>query len=124
MVTLNTREVGSEGELLASEYLRRKGYVICTRNWTCRYGELDLITYLKNLLVFIEVKYVKSPIFCSPVELFTLRKRKNVYRTIQIFLSKYPKFQNTWRFDLVCITLDAPRLWVEHYKNAFSFNDG
>ena len=40
---MNRKELGSWGEELAASFLRRKGYQILERNYSCRFGEIDLI---------------------------------------------------------------------------------
>lgn len=37
------QRLGKKGEDAACTYLERKGYVICRRNYRCRYGEIDII---------------------------------------------------------------------------------
>ena len=36
------QRLGKKGEDAACTYLERKGYVICRRNYRCRYGEIDI----------------------------------------------------------------------------------
>ena len=40
------QRLGKKGEDAACAYLERKGYVICRRNYRCRYGEIDIIAVL------------------------------------------------------------------------------
>ena len=35
------QRLGKKGEDAACAYLERKGYVICRRNYRCRYGEIE-----------------------------------------------------------------------------------
>ena len=37
------KSTGKWGEDQAEKYLRRKGYRTVARNWSCRFGEIDLI---------------------------------------------------------------------------------
>lgn len=50
-------EIGRFGEYRALEYLRRvkKNRIIC-RNWKYRHGEIDLVAWDNEVLVFIEVR--------------------------------------------------------------------
>ena len=43
MTTLTRAEIGALGERLAADHLTGLGLRILTRNWRCRYGELDVI---------------------------------------------------------------------------------
>ncbi|MBX8687327.1 hypothetical protein GO011_07765, partial [Mycobacterium sp. 20091114027_K0903767] len=43
MSSLTRAEIGALGEQLAVDYLTTQGLRTVTRNWRCRYGELDVI---------------------------------------------------------------------------------
>lgn len=53
---MRRREIGKFGEDIACDYLVDKGYKILSRNFFTRYGEIDIVTKLRDSLVFIEVK--------------------------------------------------------------------
>ena len=53
----NKRQVGTEKENLAAEYLKKKGYFIIEKNYRVRQGEIDLIARDSTCIVFVEVKY-------------------------------------------------------------------
>ncbi len=50
--------IGEEGETAAFFHLRRKGYVVVARRWSCgdRPGDIDLIAWQGSLLCVVEVK--------------------------------------------------------------------
>jgi putative endonuclease len=50
------RKLGSLGEDLAIAHFRRLGFVIVARNVRTRYGEIDLIAFNGEALVFAEIK--------------------------------------------------------------------
>ncbi|OGG68667.1 hypothetical protein A3C95_00700 [Candidatus Kaiserbacteria bacterium RIFCSPHIGHO2_02_FULL_56_30] len=52
------REIGTLGERVAAEYLRRHGIKIIDRNVTRKTGEIDLVAHEGNTLHFVEVKTV------------------------------------------------------------------
>ena len=54
---MNKREIGDNYELLAADYLRNNGVKILVKNYRNRFGEIDLIGYDGETLVFFEVKY-------------------------------------------------------------------
>ena len=43
MTMLTRAEIGALGEQLAVDHLTSLGLRVLTRNWRCRYGELDVI---------------------------------------------------------------------------------
>lgn len=59
-MTKNTRKIGELGELIACEYLVKKGFSITTRNYRKSWGEIDIIANKDSLIHFIEVKSVSN----------------------------------------------------------------
>ena len=52
-----TKASGDQGEALAGRYLEERGYAIFSRQWRCRYGELDIVAQSPGgVLCFVEVK--------------------------------------------------------------------
>ena len=52
----NSQEIGKTGEEIAKKYLLENNYKIVAKNFRCKFGEIDIIAYDKEELVFIEVK--------------------------------------------------------------------
>ncbi|MCX6100515.1 MAG: YraN family protein, partial [Candidatus Bipolaricaulota bacterium] len=48
--------LGAEAEELACGVLRQAGYLVVTRNWRTRLGEIDIVARDGDVLVFVEVK--------------------------------------------------------------------
>ena len=57
---MNKRQVGTQYESMAVQYLTEAGYHILERNFRCRTGEIDIIAKDGAYLVFVEVKYRAS----------------------------------------------------------------
>ena len=53
---MTTKKIGDKGEERAVRFLEQKGYEIIERNWRTRSGELDIIAYKNETIVFFEVK--------------------------------------------------------------------
>jgi putative endonuclease len=117
----STRSIGKLGEIVAAEYLRSQDYEVLKTNWSCRYGELDIIAKDGQCLVFTEVKYVQNTNFCDAVDLFSARKRRNLVRTTLYFVHSRGLEKIKWRMDLLCVTRDEGRYWIEQYKNILAF---
>ena len=49
-------DLGNEGELIAQQFLQKKGFKILHCNWQHLRYEVDIVAYDKEFLVFIEVK--------------------------------------------------------------------
>ncbi len=115
---MNKRTAGRMSERIAVNYLKSRGYKILFTNWTCYAGELDIVAF-RGRLTFIEVKSAFSG-FCSPCELFTQKKRKNILRTINNFLllnqSQFTD-SNSWVLDLICVYRSNYGYEIKHYEN-------
>lgn len=106
---------GKKYEDIACEYLTDKGYTILERNYSCLYGEIDIIAKDGDYTVFAEVKYRHNDEFCEPVETVTACKLKRITKTAQDYITKHG--DDFYRFDAVCITGDK----IEHIENISYF---
>ncbi|KKQ66703.1 MAG: hypothetical protein US86_C0004G0021 [Candidatus Daviesbacteria bacterium GW2011_GWA2_38_24] len=115
-MTFNRKEIGRLAEDLAAEALLKKGYLILERNFSNRYGEIDIIAKDKETLVFVEVKAKKGIEFGLPEEMVNKQKIKKVQKMGIIYM----KGQNLpCRIDVVAIVLsqDYSVLRLDHYEN-------
>ena len=110
------REIGRIGELAAEEFLVKKGLEVVLRNFSTRFGEIDLIMNDKSVLVFVEVKAKKGLIFGSPEEMFTRGKYDKVKRMATVYLKGRDV---SCRIDMVAVVLDELNqpVSVKHYEN-------
>lgn len=108
-------EKGRVMEHLCARYLENSGYTVLGRHWTCRYGELDIVARYGRQLVFVEVKSVYNTSYCDPIELMSERKISKMLSTVNYFLKKKKVFLSLYRLDLICLTKDSGRIWLEHY---------
>ena len=51
-----TDTVGHKGEAIAAKYYQQRGWLLLNHNYRTRMGEIDLILYKENTLVFAEVR--------------------------------------------------------------------
>lgn len=113
------QKLGSHGEDLACEYLGKHGYAIIERNFKKNYGELDIVTLYKGLLVFIEVKTRIGRIFGLPEEAVTPRKLHQVKQTVLYYKLLHPELPEQLRIDVIGIELDQGYrlVYFNHIQN-------
>ncbi|EJZ83443.1 YraN family protein [Slackia piriformis] len=113
--------LGDRGEEAACELLKRRGYIILERNWTCVAGEADIVARDEDgTLVFVEVKTRSSLKHGLPSEAVTPKKRARYERIAGYFLADYDGMECRVRFDVISIlALPNGRALVRHYINAF-----
>ncbi|RMF24949.1 MAG: YraN family protein, partial [Deltaproteobacteria bacterium] len=95
------RNRGDRGEEAAARYLQRLGYKIVARNYSCRYGEVDLIALDGRTLVFIEVKLRRGRF--DPLEAVDERKQRHLSRVAFDFLRRHAMLGRPARFDVVAV---------------------
>ena len=116
------RLLGRWGERLAAGFLREKGYALRDANWSCRFGELDLVAENGRFLCFVEVKLRKSAAYGSAAAFVDRRKQDKVRTAAMLYLSRHPTELQP-RFDVIEIYASqgehTARPEIFHLENAF-----
>jgi len=103
-----THSSGAYWEERASQLIASNGATVIARNYTSRFGEIDLIALDNERLVFIEVRYRRHSHFGSALSSVSPSKQQKVLMTAQIFLASHEDYCNLYcRFDI--IAFDGPR---------------
>lgn len=100
---------------MAEKYLIKKGYQILERNWTCHWGEIDLICRLGKCLIFVEVKFRSSAKFGYGYEAINYRKVKSLRRSAQFYLLENKFYQLRKRFEAIIISQQKGKFILRHY---------
>ncbi|MGB5591613.1 MAG: YraN family protein [Gammaproteobacteria bacterium] len=111
---------GRVAERSAECFLHRQGLTTVARNYSCRWGELDLVMRDGEKLLVVEVRSRAIGARCSAEESLSMAKRNRIMLATRHFIARYPRWNNaTVRFDLVAISRgdgdNEPR-WI---KDAF-----
>jgi putative endonuclease len=112
--------LGRRGEEIALECFRRKGYRIVESGYRLFRGEIDLIAYDGDTLVFIEVKARATTEFGLPEEAVTPAKQSQIRKIARGFLIERSLGEPDCRFDVLAILVpeDGDPV-ITHYENAF-----
>ena len=123
---LDKKRKGKIGENIALFFIYANGGILKDLNWTCRWGEIDLIFYDKkgifSCLVFCEVKYRTSNDFGFPTESIDHRKLVSQKRAIRNYLHMKGLENTNWRFDVISVLNTGEDMNIKHYKYASEFN--
>jgi putative endonuclease len=118
-ITSTKNNLGAVGEDLACSYLSKKGFLIVSRNFHSRYGELDIVGKKENLLAIVEVKSRTKEYF--PISsVVTFSKQLKIIKTTKHFLQKNNEMSSSSfvvRFDLIIVSVDKGS--ISHIENAF-----
>ncbi len=115
---MNKKQVGKENEELAQKFLENKGYHILDKNFSTRYGEIDIIAKKENILIFIEVRSKSYNHFGKPFETIDKNKIKKILKTAQTYISKENLDNFDIRFDVISIENGK----LTHIKSAFDLD--
>jgi putative endonuclease len=111
-----SRALGAVAEARAAEFLQRKDYRVVDRNWTCRGGEIDLVCFDGDTLVFVEVRARADARHGTPLETVVDLKRRRLIRAAEIYLHVKKRQDCACRFDVVAVTGET----IEHVEDAFA----
>lgn len=113
-------ELGKLGEEIAQDYLQKKKFRIVEQGFRLYRGEIDLIAYDKETLVFIEVKTRSPGALGLPEEYVDTRKQGQIRKIAEGYLALNNLDDVECRFDVLSIVFDENRTRsIIHYKDAF-----
>ncbi len=97
------RQIGLKSEEYALTLLKEAGYQVVSRNYRNRFGEIDIIAFENDTLVFIEVKFRSSCKFGLPEEAVGKKKLEKIRNVGYSFWRKnFPQVKKV-RVDVVSI---------------------
>ena len=112
-------KLGQEGEKIAAQYLKSKGYIIHHTNWRMSHLEIDIIAEHNDELIFVEVKTRSSDEFGEPEEAVDYQKEKDLIRLANTYLENL-HLEVLSRFDIIAIILNESETNLTHFEDAFS----
>lgn len=114
----NRVKIGRSYEELAARYFEEQNYKVLNRNYQAGHKEIDLIIRQGNVIAFVEVKAAKSKSMGHPAERVTKKKRNNLIKAAQQYMTENDLTGADLRFDVVTF-LDGK---IEYYPDAFSID--
>jgi len=120
---MNSRLKGKSGEDYAVDTLMKDGYVILGRNFSSRFGEIDVIAEKDGIIAFVEVKMRKRGSMVTGIESITPVKIKRIIRTAEYYLYTH-RCDLQPRFDVFsAITANGIITGHLHLEGAFVKHD-
>jgi putative endonuclease len=115
------RWFGTRSERAAARFLRKIGYRILVRNFTCHLGELDLVALDGSTIVFVEVRSTEAPGTERPGASVDASKQRRLTSLAVFFLQKKRLLDQQARFDVVAVSWPPGKSepLIEHHRNAF-----
>jgi len=118
-MSIKSKKLGDFGEILAKNYLIKRGYKILAQNYKNSYQEIDIIAKIKEKYVFIEVKTRESELE-YPENALNYKKTNNLKKAISAYLVKNQGISH-FQLDLIAIKIDknSKMANIKHYKDIF-----
>jgi len=105
---------GEQSEALAADFLSSQGLTITDRNYSCRFGEIDLIARDGDIVVFVEVRSRSDSAFGGAAASITPRKRDKLLKAARHYLAGEHRTPPC-RFDAILLTGVPPRIeWIRN----------
>jgi putative endonuclease len=113
---------GARGEEIAVKFLKKNGYKILQRNYSTKFGEIDVIGYDHGTISFVEVKARQSEEFGPPELAVTQTKKNHIIKTARKYITENKLEEISCRFDVVSVRLSSTdkSQEVRLLKNAFT----
>ncbi|MBN2047685.1 MAG: YraN family protein [Anaerolineaceae bacterium] len=113
------QQVGEWGEQRAAAFFARHGYDLVCMNYHCPHGEIDLIVFGHDELVFVEVKTRSNAVFGLPAAAVDARKQQKLMDSAQYYLQNEMEKETDWRIDVIAIqgkpfSEQAELIWYEN----------
>ncbi|WP_163759974.1 YraN family protein [Mycobacterium botniense] len=117
MTTLTRAQLGALGEQAAVDYLTKLGLRVLTRNWRCRYGELDVIAVdpATRTVVFVEVKTRTGDGFGGLAQAVSQRKVYRLRRLAALWLAGQQQCWAAIRIDVIGVRFGRRRTPEIHH---------
>ena len=115
------KKIGALGENMACRFLVKHGFRILDRNYSKKWGEIDIVAEKDKIFRFIEVKTVVSyeTNRYRPEENVHYQKLKRLSRVIQTYLlDKKVSYETEWQIDVLAVFLD-----LNNKKAKFRFTE-
>ena len=118
---MNRKQIGTLGETLAAQDYKKDGYMLLSRNYRTRYGELDLILKKQGLLVFAEVKTRTAGALIMGREAVDPHKQYRFILAVKRYLQQFKFSEYDMRFDVVEVELQKNgRPVIQRIEDAFT----
>src|SRR3989339_2255512 len=106
--TSEKQKIGEIGENVAVKFLVKHGFLILDRNYTKKWGEIDIVAEKSGKLYFVEVKSVshETSNTSRPEDNMHPWKLKRMARTIQTYLLSKDRSEKEWQVDLLVVFLN------------------
>ena len=100
----NRRTSGERYELLAVEYLQKKGWIILATNLHLSSEEIDIVAQdSSGIIHLVEVRSKRGTWYGSAAESLTRTKKRSLWKSAMLYMSRYHIIESQLSVDLIAI---------------------
>jgi len=126
---MNSKQVGSLGEKIALNFLKKQGYQILDKNYTPKFisgplrGEIDIVAKRDDVICFVEVKALsglgQAEGFSPEEKVDFLKQRKIIKMAESWLMEKKIPLDSKWQIDVIAIkiNLESRKAKINHFPN-------
>ena len=123
-MTTARQTMGVKGERVAAKWLRMHGWNIVEHRFRNGHRDIDLIVEREDpdsvrTVAFVEVKTRTEDSFGGPIGAVNWRKQRELSRSAKVWMTRFQRPGDTFRFDVIGIILGSENVRVQHVENAF-----
>jgi len=115
--------MGIRGARVAEKWLTVHGWQIAERRFKNGHRDIDLVATKPEgdarTVAFVEVKTLASVDFGGPTAAASWRKQRELSRSAKVWMSRFQRPGDTFRFDVIGVILGPENLRIQHVENAF-----
>lgn len=102
---MNTKTaIGCRGEELATDYLRKNGYLICDRNWRSGHYEIDIVAIKCGITHIVEVRTRRAGALLSPEKSISASKATSLQKAAKAYVAQH-RTDGEIAFDLIAVDI-------------------
>jgi len=116
--------MGVKGERVAARWLMVHGWSIAEHRFRNGHRDIDLVATrderdASRTVAFVEVKTRATNSFGGPIAQVSWRKQRELSRSAKVWMSRFQRPGDTFRFDVIGVILSTKHVKVHHVENAF-----
>ena len=116
--------MGVKGERVAARWLMVHGWSIAEHRFRNCHRDIDLVATrderdASRTVAFVEVKTRATNSFGGPIAQVSWRKQRELSRSAKVWMSRFQRPGDTFRFDVIGVILSTKHVKVHHVENAF-----
>ena len=128
-MTFLSKKLGKQGEIIAKNYLKEKGYQILAQNYVPKWVssgriEIDIVAKKKDTIIFVEVKTASDNRDFLPEDKINFQKQRNIQKAAENYLleNKIP-LDSKWQIDAISIIIGTSfqKAKIRHFENIALF---